>query len=170
MDVRLQPRARRAARLGLFALSRLGLWWVLAVVLLSADPAVTPPLLSRLTLALIVLPGLAATLLRGRPTTAAIEDDSLVVGNTRGRLEVPCQAIAAVRPSILPFPDVGLEIVLRSGRRVVPGMEVDDPVPLLSALARAGAPAEAALRHAGVVAATTRQNFRRRVWDHPLVK
>jgi apolipoprotein N-acyltransferase len=154
----------------LFALSRIGLWWVLAVVVVSTDPPVTPPILFRLTLALVVLPGLAAALLRGRPATAEIDENTLVLLSDRVRLEVPCEAIAALPPSALPLPDVGLAIVLRSGRRVVPGLELDDPAPLLAALMRAGAPGEPALRHPSVVVAAARHAVGRPLYDHPLFK
>ena len=170
MDVRLQPRAQRQARSALFVASRVGLWWVLALVVLSTDPPVTPPLLFRLVLALVVLPGLAAWVLRGRAATAVMEDRTLVISREHTRLEVPCEAIALVRPSLVPLPDVALEIVLRSGRRVVPGLELDDPSPLLEALAREGAPAQAALETPSVVAAAARSHVMRRWWDHPLIK
>src|SRR6185436_8047627 len=94
MDVRLQPRAQRQARSALFVASRIGLWWVLALVVLSTDPPVTPPVLFRLVLALVLLPGLAALVLRGRPATAAIENRTLVISRDHSRLEVPCEAIA----------------------------------------------------------------------------
>ncbi|HWP65895.1 MAG TPA: hypothetical protein VNO26_08295 [Candidatus Limnocylindria bacterium] len=171
MDVRLQLRARRIARTVLFAVSRIGLWWVLALVLLSVDPPVTPPLLFRLMLVLVVLPGLAAAVLRGRPATAAIKEGMLVLSQGRTRLEVPCEAIAGLRSSPVPLPDVGLVLLLRSGRRIVPGLESDDPAPLLDALAAAGAaPAAATRRRPAVVMAAARSQVRRRWWDHPLVK
>jgi hypothetical protein len=170
MNVRLQPRGRRVARVALFALSRAGLWWVLAVVLVSTDPPVTPPILFRLTLALVVLPGLASALLRGRAGTATIDGDALVLLSDHVRLEVPCQSIASVRTSPLPLPDLGVDIALRSGRRLVPGLELDDPAPLLLALASARAPSEAALRQPSVVFAAARAAVARRVWDYPLVK
>lgn len=170
MDVRLQTRPRRAARTALFVVSRTGLWWVLAVVLLSVDPPVTPPILYRLVLVLVVLPGVAAALLRGQAATAEVEHDSLVVVRDGMRLAVPCEAIAAVEPSRLPLPDVRLAIVLRSGRRVVPEIETDDPAPLLAALAAAGAPVAATCQRASVVAASTRQAVARRWFDHPFVK
>lgn len=167
MDVRLQPRAQRQARTALFVTSRIGLWWLLALAVLSP---VGPPLLVRLVLALVVLPGLAAWLLRGRPATATIEHRTLVISRGRTRLEVPCEAIALLQPSLLPLPDVGLEIVLRSGRRVVPGLELDDPSPLLEALAQEGAPAQAAMERPSVVAAAARSRVPRRWWDQPPVK
>src|SRR5262245_22327515 len=168
MDVRLQPRARRHARAVLLTASRVGLLWVLIALVLSTDPPVTPPLLFRLMLALVVLPGLAAAVLRGQCASAVIEDRTLVIARDHARLEVPCEAIALLQPSRIPLPDVGLDIVLRSGRRVVPALEVDDPAPLLEALARAGAPAEPALQTAGVVTAAARSGVARRWWDHPL--
>ena len=170
MDVRLQPRAQRQARSALFVASRIGLWWVLALVALSTDPPVTPPVLFRLVLALVALPGLAAWVLRGRPATAVIEDRTLVIRRDRTQLEVPCEVIAALQPSLVPLPDVALEIVLRSGRRVVPGLELDDPTPLLEALGNEGAPAQPALESPGVVAAAARGRVARRWWDHPSIK
>jgi apolipoprotein N-acyltransferase len=121
-------------------------------------------------LALVVLPGLAAAVLRGHRATAVIEDRTLVIARDHTRLEVPCEAIALVQPSLIPLPDVGIDIVLRSGRRVVPGLEVDDPAPLLDSLARAGAPAEPAREATGVVAAIARSSVARQWWDHPLIK
>jgi hypothetical protein len=170
MAVRLQTRLQHRARRALFAVSRIGLWWVLAVVALSVDPPVTPPILFRLVLALVVLPGCAAFLLRGRPAEAEVDGDSLVVRSDRVRLEVPCEAIGGLRPSWLPLPDVGLDVVLRSGKRIAPGLELDDAVPLLSSLAEAGAPAAAALAAPSVVFARAKAGVVRRLWDHPLVK
>lgn len=169
MPVRLQTRLQRQVRRTLFAVSRIGLWWVLAVVAFSVDPPVTPPILFRLVLALVVLPGCAAYLLRGRTAEAEVDGDSLVVRSDRVRLEVPCEAIGALRPSWLPLPDVGLGIVLRSGKRIAPGLELDDAVPLLSALHDAGAPAAPALAAPSVVAAHAKACVVRRIWDHPLV-
>jgi hypothetical protein len=86
------------------------------------------------------------------------------------RLVVPCEAIAALSPSALPMPDVGLAIRLRSGRRLVPGLEMDDPGPLLATLARAGAPAAPALRHPSVVVAAARRAVTQRFYDRSPVK
>jgi apolipoprotein N-acyltransferase len=99
-----------------------------------------------------------------------IEDRTLVIARDHARLEVPCEAIALLQASRIPLPDVGLDIVLRSGRRVVPALEVDDAAPLLQALAHAGAPAEPALHSMGVVVAAARSTVARRWWDHPLLK
>jgi hypothetical protein len=168
--IRLQPRGRRLARSFLFGVSRIGLWWVLAVVLVSTDPPVTPPILFRLTLVLIVLPGLAAAVLRGRPTTAEVDGDTLVVRQGRKDLQVPGQAIAAIRTSRVPFPDVAVAVLMRSGRRLVPDFEVDDPEPLIDALARGGAPIGDTRSRPGLTYATARARFPRRFWDRPPFK
>jgi hypothetical protein len=141
--------------------SRVGLWWVLALVVLSTDPPVTPPLLFRWCSRWWCCPASRPGCCADHGDRRVMEDRTLVISREHTRLEVPCEAIALVRPSLVPLPDVALEIVLRSGRRVVPGLELDDPSPLLEALAREGAPAQAALETPSVVAAAARSHVMR---------
>ncbi len=98
---------------------------------------------------------------------------SLVISRRGLRLEVPCAAIARVSPWTIPLPGPGFSLWLRSGRRLRYGLQADDPTPLLSALAAAGAvaSARAATRHPGVVYAHVKYGRAAQPrWYHLLAK
>jgi len=123
------------------------------LALVANDPPLVPGMLHRLALSWIVAPAaLALVLRRATVATARIEDDMLVFVKTGLRIDVPCGAIAALKPWRLPLPEAGFVVRLRSGRRLAWSVAVDDPSELLSRMAASPA-AEAAsvAEKAGVV-------------------
>ena len=155
----------------LFALSRASLPAILALVVLATDPPVTPPVLVRVVVVLALLPGLAARLVaRALAAEVSVDGDALVIRRRDLRLEVPCRAIARLAPWVVPLPGPGLSVWMRSGRRLRQGLQIDDPIPLLLALAEAGGleAARPAIGHPVVVYAHARARGAPRRWHHLL--
>jgi hypothetical protein len=77
-----------------------------------------------------------------------------------------------VTPWHVPLPGPGIELHLRSGARLRPDLESEDPWPLLDALAEAGgvAAAREAQLHPWIVWAHARHARARGLLDHPLFK
>jgi apolipoprotein N-acyltransferase len=139
---------------------------ILFLVLVSTDPPVTPEILCQL-IAVLVLPAAAALWWIRGVSAARIEVDHLTLSiDRRGlRLEVPCNAIEAVVPWVLPLPGPGFSLRMRSGRRLRYGLETVDAATVLRALAEvaeAGAAAGAAhhptVRYAAAKSATARRS------------
>src|SRR5204863_2775419 len=165
------PLGWRIAGALLFAVSRASLPAILALVVLATDPPVTPPMLMRAVVVLALLPGLAARLVaRAFVASLSVDDDALVIRRRDLRLEVPYRAIARLAPWAVPLPGPGLSVCLRSGRRLRQGLQIDDPTPLLLALAEAGGleAARAATRHPVLVYAHARARGAPRRWHHLL--
>ena len=122
--------------------------------ILAAHAPVPLAALARALAVLVVLPAAAAALIeRAFAADVEVHDAAVVIGRRGLRLEVPCAAIERVAPWAIPLPGPGLWLWLRSGRRLRYGLQADDPTPLLSALAAAGAveSANAATHHPGIV-------------------
>jgi hypothetical protein len=171
-DARAYARQWRAVAALLVALSRASLPALLVLVVLATDPPIDPPLLLQLVVALALLPALVAGLIR-RPCTARVELHAAVLVLRRRDLvvEIPCAALARVRPWTVPLPAPGLSVELRSGKRLSYAVEIDDPTPLLEALAaRFGNAARAALQHPTVVYAHAAAAAPRWRWFHYLWK
>ena len=165
------PLGWRIAGALLFAVSRASLPAILALVVLASDPPVTPPMLVRAVVVFALLPGLAARLVaRAFVASLSVDDDALVIRRRDLRLEVPYRAIARLAPWAVPLPGPGLSVCLRSGRRLRQGLQIDDPTPLLLALAEAGGleAARAATRHPVLVYAHARARGAPRRWHHLL--
>jgi apolipoprotein N-acyltransferase len=94
--------------------------------------------------------------------TATVRDGRLRL--TRGDLDVdvPCTAIAAVRPWWIPLPMPGVTLRIRSGRRLPFGIALSRPGEMADALGSG-----AARRHPSLIWASTRPVRR---WRHALVK
>ena len=123
------------------------------------------------TFALVLAPRVAAWLLdRAFAATVTVEAGRLVVRRRDRQVDVPCDAIVAVEPWLLPLPSPGLELRLRSGRRLPYGISVDDPGALVDALADAGASASMRRVADAPAGAYAWASARRRWWSHPLVK
>jgi hypothetical protein len=171
MPVRAYRGAERVVAALFLAASRASLLLVLAAVLFSTDPPVTPPVLFRMVLVLVFFPGLVAWAVRRACAAAvSVEGERLVLAGRRFRVEVPCTSIERVVPWVIPLPGAGLGLRLRSGRRLGWAVEAADPALILETLAeRAGvADARPALQHPSVVYARAKARPRR--WYQPLVK
>lgn len=169
------PSGRLAAAL-LVAVSRGSLLAIVALLLgldawLGTGFRLGNPLrLIRAFTAFCLVPGIGAWLLeRLLEVTAAIEAGTLVLHGRGRRIEIPCDAIARVAPWTVPLPAGGVWLQLASGRRY--GVQLDDPVAFIEALAAAGAPerVRGAAGHAAAIHARSQQAASGR-WDHPAVK
>ena len=165
------PLGWRIAGALLFAVSRVSLPAILGLVVLATDPPVTLPVLVCGVVVLALLPGLAAWLVaRAFAAEVSVDGDALVIRRRDLRLELPCRAIARVAPWAVPLPGPGLSVCMRSGRWLRQGLQIDDPTPLLLALAEVGSleAARAAMRHPVLVYAHARARGARRRWHHLL--
>jgi hypothetical protein len=119
----------------LVALSRASLL-VIAAALVAADGPVPLLALVRALVVLSLLPALAATAL-GRALAVDVEVNAgaLIVDRADLRIEVPRAAVARVAAWRVPLPGPGVSVWMDSGRRLVHGLEVADPTPLLTSLA-----------------------------------
>ena len=137
LAARLYPRPWRVVAAGLFALSRVSLVWILWLLVNADDPPLTPPLLARVLLILVALPGAAAWLI-GRAfaarATAAWEPPGLIVERPGQRLTLPAAELAAPRPWRLPLPEPGLDIARAGGARLPWSIAARDPAALVAAL------------------------------------
>lgn len=160
-----------AAALIVFIASSLLLIFLL--VLVSTDPPITPDLLYRIV-GFLVLPPAVLVWWIHRASEAAIEVDhlSLAIDRSGLRLEVPCNAIDAVVPWVVPLPGPGFSLRMRSGRRLRYGLATMDVARLLQALAQVAdvAVAERALSHPTVIYAAARSATGRWSWMKAVLK
>lgn len=148
---------------------------VVAFALAFLDTPLENPLrILRTFVAASVAPGLAAWLLaRAFAATVEVREGVVAIARRHERIEVPCEAIAAIEPWRLPLPAPGFAVRLRSGRRVGCGVVLDDPSALsalVDAIVAGGGPAELrdATASAAAVYAASRPPAAR--WWMPLVK
>jgi apolipoprotein N-acyltransferase len=168
--VAYSPSGRIAAAV-LTAISR-GSPVVVLVLLVFFETRLTNPLrLLRAFATVCLAPGLAAWLLRRAfAASVTIEHGMLVLQRGGERTEIPCEAIDAVEPWVVPLPAGGIWLRLRSGRRFRYGLEIGDPIAFADALVDAGAPAHVRTsRHPAALHARARRRWRRR-WYQPLLK
>jgi hypothetical protein len=171
--VRAYPVALRLLAAVLTVAAGISMPAILAAVLLASDPPITPPILWRMFAVMTLAPTLGAWLIRRIVAAEAdVQIEHLVLGRQGLRIEVPAEAIADVRPWMVPLPDVGFSLRLRSGRRFKYGLNADDATGLLRALAERGnvAPAAVAARHTMVVYADARRSTAGWRWYHRLFK
>ena len=170
--VRAYPRLWRFIAGMLVAVSRAGLLVILLLVAVSEEP-ITLTMLVRALAILSLLPGFAAWLIeRAFTVDVRVQDGELIADGRDLRLEIPCASISNVAPWSVPLPGPGFSISMRSGRRLSRGVQADDPVPVLSALAEHGAVAAAgvATGHPVCLYAHAKQSIGRWRWYHLLVK
>ncbi|GHG89243.1 hypothetical protein [Comamonas sp. JC664] len=119
----------------------------------------------------VVLPlAFVAVLRRSRRATVDVDIRQCILTLRGGaRMEIPFEAVAEVRPWRLPLPGPGLTLRMRSGRAFLHALEVEDAVPLLTALSQHGA-LGAAQSHTVVRYGQARHALWRRRWYHLLVK
>ncbi|QDE65625.1 hypothetical protein BHS07_00585 [Myxococcus xanthus] len=119
----------------------------------------------------VVLPlAFVSALRRSRRATVGVDTHQWTLTLRGGaRMEIPFEAVAAVRPWRLPLPGPGLALRMRSGRAFSHALEVEDALPLLNALGQHGA-LGAAQSHTLVRYAQARHALWRRRWYHLLVK
>jgi apolipoprotein N-acyltransferase len=164
------PPVARAAAAALRALSRASLPVLLIALLRAIDPPLTPDVLARALLALVLLPELSAWLvLRAFAADVRVEGGTLRIASGLRLVEAPCGALERADAWRLPLPSAGLSLRLRSGGTLGVGLAAHDLAPLLAQLAAAGIavppPGGAALAWASARAAR-----RRRWWDSALAK
>jgi apolipoprotein N-acyltransferase len=158
---------------GLLATLSRGSLPAMAVIGLLAERPV--PLLGWVHMLVVfaLLPGIAAWLI-GRAFAVDVEVLAMEIVLRRSdlRLEIPCAAIERVTPWTLPLPGPGFSLWMRSGRRLRYGMQTDDPMPLLSAVAEIGGvqTARSATGHPNVVYPHARGSVARWLWYHLLAK
>ncbi|MFP2961550.1 hypothetical protein ACLEPN_28015 [Myxococcus sp. 1LA] len=119
----------------------------------------------------VILPlAFVSALRRSRRATVDMDTHQWTLTLRGGaRMEIPFEAVAEVRPWRLPLPGPGLALRMQSGRAFSHALEVEDAVPLLSALGQHGA-SNAAQSHALVRYAQARHALWRRRWYHLAVK
>jgi len=139
--------------------------YLAALVLL---PPVPPIVMIRSFLVGTALPAVMAwTILRTFGGTAEVRDGMLRLRRGDLEIDVPCAAIAAVRPWWVPLPLPGLTLRLASRSPLPVGVGLARPDRLLDALEASGIDVAAARRHATVVWAATRPARR---WVAPILK
>lgn len=142
--------------------------WMLISEGAQQIPAV--PIATGLLLRVILPLAFVSALRRSRRATLDLDTHQWTLTLRGGtRMEIPFEAVAAVRPWRLPLPGPGLALRMQSGRAFSHALEVEDAVPLLSALGRHGA-LGAAQAHTLVRYAQARHALWRRRWYHLLVK
>jgi len=136
VDTIAYPRAWRLVAGVLVVISRGSLPLLLGIVLFSRSAPILPLMLLRAFAILAVAPATAAWLIeRAFATAIDAAAGALVLRREGLRVDIPAAAIARIDPWIVPLPGCGLSLRLRSGRRFRYGMQVRDPVPLLTAIA-----------------------------------
>lgn len=166
--------ARSAAGL-LIAISRLGLLAILAAILLSDGP-VNPLRLIHLVAGVCLLPGLAALAMRRFfQGYLRIDAGTLIIEQRHRRIEIPLESLVGLKPWLLPLPESGVWLRLRSGRRWSGGVAMEDPGALIDALVDGGAsPRLGDVRnHPSLIYArarswTSRRSWRRALLDFPV--
>ncbi|NVJ15405.1 hypothetical protein [Myxococcus sp. AM010] len=128
------------------------------------------PIIIGLVLRVALPLAFVSALRRGHRATVDVDTHQWTLTLRGGaRMELPFEAVAAVRPWRLPLPGPGLALRMRSGRAFSHALEVEDAVPLLRALDRHGA-LGAAQTHTLVRYAQARQALWRRRWYHLMGK
>lgn len=159
----------------LFAAIGAGSALVMAFALAVFETPLENPLrLLRVFLVASAAPTVVAWLLaRAFAARVAVADGLLAIARRHERIEVPCDAVAAVEPWRVPLPTSGVDLRLRSGRRLHCGLALAAPSALpelIAALVRGGAPealSAVLATPAGAYAASRPGGAR---WYAPLVK
>jgi apolipoprotein N-acyltransferase len=151
----------------------LGLAWLALRMALYDGWQVQSMLQLRLFGFAVVLPLILAWVSRGAwRASVRIDADALLLQSRSLRIEIPLASLATLRPWALSMPGPGVDLVLRSGRRLGFSIGIDDPLALLHAFARAGADVRwdspASEGRARDVGARARAGWPR--LDHALVK
>jgi apolipoprotein N-acyltransferase len=166
MRATLISRPWRAVTAALIAGSRLTIpTYLISVFML---PPIPPIVMIRSFVIGTALPALVAWLVL-RAFEGTIEPGHRVLRLRRGDLEVevPCTAIATVRPWWVALPGPGFAIRLRTGDRLPVDVAGNRPAALLDGLAACGVDTDAARHHPAVVYAQSRPV---RPWYAPLGK
>ncbi|MBI1815454.1 MAG: hypothetical protein HYR72_10780 [Deltaproteobacteria bacterium] len=145
----------------------IGLW------LLEVDQFVPLFALVRIVAVFAGLPACAASLIqRAFSATVELHDDELALRGRDLQVDIPYAAIARVAAWKLPLPGPGLSLWMRSGRKLSYGLELANPMPLLSALSARGGveTARAARADTLMVYADARASVDLWRWHHRLVK
>jgi hypothetical protein len=142
-------------------------WLIMDAVLPGQYPLPPGPLVWGLGLG-VPLPWLLSTVLRwSTRATAEVDDTHLMLTlRSRARMELPYEAVESVHPWKLPLPGPGLSLRMKSGRTFSHGLEVEDAVPLLTALGWHVPQLGMAREHPLVRYAQARHTFWRRRWYH----
>ncbi|MFT3775999.1 MAG: hypothetical protein QM820_62440 [Minicystis sp.] len=155
LPVRAWSAPARAAAVILQALAALNIVYLGAHLLqdILTGTKSAPP--QAVILGLILFSGVPwlASLGLGRRAAATIEIGTthLVLATRSARFEIPIASISAVEPWAIPLPGAGIALRMTSGRRFRMGIAIDDPDPLLGALAEI-IPAARGLRDRRVIA------------------
>lgn len=148
----------------------------LPVILVMGLLASTPVPLAAWVRALAVFAAAPALLARLIHRAVAVEVEvrpgELVLLRRRLRFEIPCEAIARIRPWVVPLPGTGFSLWMRSGRRLHYGLHTPEIARLLAALADIGEvdAARALIEHPSVVYARAKRSVGPWRWYHLAVK
>ncbi|NTX37396.1 hypothetical protein HUA78_23360 [Myxococcus sp. CA033] len=145
--------------------------WLLWDILEGAETLKAEPLVWSLVLGGGLPLALVAVLRSRARATLEVGDSTLTLTLRDGaRLEIPLDAVESVRPWRLPLPGPGLTLRLKSGRALGYGLEAEDAVPLLEALARREGSLGAAVTHPLVRYGRARRELWRKRWYHLVLK
>jgi hypothetical protein len=164
--VHAQAPVSRCVAAAAFASSRVMLPLMLLAILVSQVP-ITPMMVIRSYVLFFGVPA-AVAWAAGVAARARLVVGGADVALVRRhvRIDVPLDAIARIVPWTVPLPEPGFALVLRSGRRLRPGVGVRDPVPVVAALAARGVPDARVTAHPAVVYAHARAGAGRWRWWH----
>lgn len=168
----LYPAAWRMFAAALVAVSRGSLPIILALLVMQNEPPVTEPLLVRLILVFVILPGLAAALIR-RAFAFDIEYHSgnLILFQRGLRITLDLSVITAINPWRIPLPGPGLSIkTVEEGRPRKYLLQTDNPEGLLNAIGQIGETVSDVAAHPSVVYAQARYAAGIARWYHLLGK
>ncbi|NMO19557.1 hypothetical protein, partial [Pyxidicoccus fallax] len=144
--------------------------WLILDILANQQSLQPRPLVLGLVLGVPLPLALAALLRWSARATVDVEATRLVLTLRSGaRMEIPHDAVEAVRPWRLPLPGPGLSLRMKSGRVFAHGLELEDAVPLLEALGRHGT-LGAAQSHPLVRYGQARHALWRRRWYHVVAR
>jgi len=170
---RAYGRVARAAAAAFGALARVDLLLLLAVLLLATDPPLMPLDVIQLFLLGCAAPaGVAWLIGRANEAVVEVDGDDVVVQRRAQRIEVPSDAITAVRPWRVPLPAPGIALRLRSGRTLPYGITLDDPASLVEAFGELARVADVPpATHPLLAYARARATYRgRRAWHRMVAK
>lgn len=163
----------RAAAAALWVTAGAALAWLGIAMLLRDGLQVTTLAPLRQFAATVLAPALAAwAITRAFAGRARIEGACLVLDSPALRIDLPLDAIAALRTWRVALPGAGVDVVLTEGARLPRGLAIADPQSLVDALRAAGSPA----RFDGPTSiglaewARLRSADAKRWFDHALVK
>jgi hypothetical protein len=156
----------------LVAISGASLPVILVVGLLSSTPV---PLAAwvRALVPFAAAPALLAALIhRAVAVEVEVRPGELVLRRRRLRLEIPCEAIARIRPWVVPLPGTGFSLWMRSGRRLRYGLHTPEIARLLATLADLGevGAVRALIEHPTVVYAQAKRSVGPWRWYHLAIK